>query len=380
MNRILEKAAIAVGSTALAVFVFWQPLSKIPEAYTRATSPTLEEKISKVANDNLKYVVHIQVNTIDPADQEGAMKAGLLGTGTGFFFKVEGDTGYLITNHHVIESQIKYPKNLEVLVRTVNRPWVYKATVVGWDEIQDIAVLRINKKDDQEDWEAVEFADAKSVTEGGYVVAIGHGMGLPWTVSKGIITSTDRMVAAYRMMVQSDAPINQGNSGGPLFDVDGKVVGVADLLVSPHATGQGSTAGWDGIAMSIAGWQAKLSAESILKHGKKMYPDMDMEFSNATIEQIKETQPGVTIKDRSYARLDIPNSDSPGYADGFRDGDIVLEVNGEKIRSSIGIVREVLKHEPGDVLEFVVLRNKERHSFKYKLTAADEPGKNQKKE
>ena len=120
MNRILEKAAIAVGSTALAVFVFWQPLSKIPEAYTRATSPTLEEKISKVANDNLKYVVHIQVNTIDPADQEGAMKAGLLGTGTGFFFKVEGDTGYLITNHHVIESQIKYPKNLEVLVRTVS--------------------------------------------------------------------------------------------------------------------------------------------------------------------------------------------------------------------------------------------------------------------
>jgi serine protease Do len=370
MNRILEKAAIAAGSIALAVFVFWQPLSKIPEAYTRATSPTLEEKIHKVAADNLKYVVYIQVDTVDPKDQAGAIKAGLLGSGSGFFFKVEGDTAYIITNHHVIASHIKYPKNLHVVVRVVDRPWTYQATVVGWDEVQDVAVLRINKKDDQEDWQAVEFADPEKVAEGDYVVSIGHGMGLPWTISKGIITSTDRMISPFRLMVQSDAPINQGNSGGPLFDVNGRVVGVADLLVSPHAGNNGS-AGWDGIGMSLAGWQSKLSAEKIIRDGKVTYPDMLIEFSHATIEHMKQTQPDVPAKDRSYVRLNIPNNESPGYAEGFRDGDIVLEINGAKIRGSISVAKEILKRSPGDILDIVVLRDKVKQTFKYKLIDAD---------
>ena len=372
MNKTVEKAAIILTSLVILVFVSWSLASKITEASKRVFSPTLEEKISKVAQDSLRYVVHIQVETVDPKDQAGAIKAGLLGSGSGFFFKVEGDTGYLITNHHVIASKIKFSENLTVQVRVVDRPWIYTASVVGWDEIQDIAVLRINKKDDQEDWKAVEFADPDSVTEGNYVVAVGHGMGLPWTVSKGIVTSTDRMVAAFRLMVQSDAPINQGNSGGPLFGVDGKVVGVADLLISPHATGEGAAAGWDGIAMSIAGWQAKLSAESILKNGKKSYPDIDMDFSTATIEHIRSTQAEVSPEDRSYARLDIPNYQAPGYSDGFRDGDIVVEVNGKKIKSPTGFIREILKQEPGDVLNIVVLRDNIKQMFKYKLIPADD--------
>lgn len=317
------------------------------------------ESISNVISEAWKTVVAVSISAKNPMP---GMTIPGQGGGTGFFIEMKDEnTAYVVTNHHVIEGYLKDGgRSLELIITTGTHPWEYDAKVVGSDAIMDIAVLSIEKKE-FEVWEIAEWADTP-YKEGDWVVAIGHGLGLYWTTSKGVITNATRITGPKNFMIQHDAPINQGNSGGPLFDLHGKVVGVNDLIISPSARNRGQAA-WDGIAMAIPSWQAKHSVNEIIKNGKVDYVDFDFKFDIIGIDQAKKQ--GEDWKDRNYGII----RELGDYAKsvGLQEGDLLLEINDVNLRSGISFLLNVLAKLPGDTVEIKIKREEEVLVFEYEL-------------
>ena len=171
------------------------------------------------------------------------------GVGTGFFIN---DEGYIVTNAHVVKGSSK------LRIFYWESPLEYNdAEIVGIDEIADIAVIKINPEGPTQ---FVKWADSEKLEMGQDVIAIGHGLSMPWAVTKGIISYTDRQPDKTKPMItynQSDTVINQGNSGGPLFDMCGEVVGVNTLLYS-------RTGAFAGVGFSVPSNLAKRSVDPII--------------------------------------------------------------------------------------------------------------------
>ena len=183
------------------------------------------------------------------------------GRGTGWFVDVTETEGYIITNYHVISKAVEN-KNIKLEVNTAEDYWSYDAEIVGFDQVSDIAVIKIVKIDDEQ-WKPLKFAEEDSYNTGDPVVIIGHGMGMPWTTTQGHITHSRRYgLRPYSIMIQTDAVINQGNSGGPIIDLDGNVVGVAQAIYSPGRR----IPGWDGVGVAISSKQAERAYNLSLIH------------------------------------------------------------------------------------------------------------------
>ena len=204
------------------------------------------------------YSQVVMVNVI-PVDLENVSARNNAGRGTGWFYKIDGNDAYLITNHHVIDGAIGNDA-VEIKVATGIDMWDYAVEVVGVDEISDIAVLKIQKKDNEE-WETLKFEDHDEIGVGDSVVVIGHGMGMTFSATQGSVVYKDRYGSRpYNLMLQVDAVINQGNSGGPIINMDGNVVGVAQSILSPAR----QIPGWDGVGLAVGSKNAKRSIEYIM--------------------------------------------------------------------------------------------------------------------
>ena len=321
-----------------------------------------ERKAKRTIYDGFGSVVIISVTAPDtPA------LAGRSGRGTGFIIEVDGDTAIIVTNHHVVDSAINQPDTFNVNVNTAGSHWVYEATIIGNDPVSDIAVLSITKQDN-EDWEAVKFADNDSYSTGTPVVVIGHGMSMSWTSTQGHVVYKDRYgMRPYNLMVQVDAVINQGNSGGPVFNLDGDVIGVAQSIYSPGR----DVPGWDGVGMAISASQAKRSVDYIRSpqysaKGYVPYIEFPFALGSFKLEDVKD----IEKEDRHYAFFDYPAAGAPipgqkvpvktvGELAGIQQGDILIDINGEEISSSFTVLRMVLKAFPGDVWTVTVQRGEE---------------------
>jgi len=241
--------------------------------------------------------------------------------------------------------------------------------------VADIAIVKILKQDNEE-WEALEFADYKDISEGDPVVVIGHGMSLPWNSSQGIVTYDGRFgQRPYSLMMQVDAVINQGNSGGPVIGQDRKVYGVAQSILSPGR----QIPGWDGVGLAIGARQAKRSMDYILsdayaEKGYVPYTDLLFLTKNFELEDVKD----IERKDRhmSYVNYDVPSEpvNAPvfdkkpktvyaGEIAGLEQGDIILEMNGETVRSGFKLFSEALYALPGDIAIIKVRRGEEELEF-----------------
>lgn len=184
-----------------------------------------EARIKKVINENFKSVVLINV-----IPKEGQAAQG--GRGTGFFVTETDTDATLITNYHVIDSYIKSPDRFDLQVQAPMERWPYEVEILGYDPVSDIALLRVVKLED-ESFKPLEFIEPSLIREGDPVVVIGHGMGMAWSSTTGHVVYDGRGGRPYNLMIQVDAVINQGNSGGPVFAMDGKVIGVAQSILSP---------------------------------------------------------------------------------------------------------------------------------------------------
>ena len=170
--------------------------------------------------------------------------------GSGFVIKKDGT---VITNNHVIANAD------DIIVRVNNKE--YQAKVVGADPYADVAVLKI---DSAESFKPVQFGNSDNARVGDWVVAIGNPFGLGGTVTSGIISARNRDVGLTRYddFIQTDASINQGNSGGPLFNLEGKVIGINTAIIAPGQTGS------IGIGFAIPSNAASNIIDQLIKYGE----------------------------------------------------------------------------------------------------------------
>ena len=276
------------------------------------------------------------------------------GVGTGFFIN---DQGYIVTNAHVV----KDTKTLTIYYW--DSPLEYdQAQIVGMDEIADIAVIKIMPEGPTEH---VNWGNSEDVRLGQDVVAIGHGLSMPFAVTKGIISMTHRQPDMTKPMIlynQSDTVINQGNSGGPLFNMRGEVVGVNTLLFS-------RTGAFSGVGFSVPSNLAKRSVDQIMetaefddegnvvKQGYVKYPAIGIRFS--TVETLEERNKLKDLGIASVIKVKETPIDGAAYEAGLLPEDVIVSINGEEIISSIDLVKRLWYNKIGDTVDIVVYRNNE---------------------
>ena len=234
-----------------------------------------------------------------------------------------------------------------------NQDWEeYDLEVVGEDPLADLALLRVPDK--KEILPYLKISD-ETVKEGEDVIAIGHPMGMAWSITKGIVSNTDRYARhPFIKALQTDAAINQGNSGGPLLNMKGEVIGINTLLISK--AGQNA-----GLGISVRGDVVKKSYESMLETGIVDRPAIGVMISQLGSESQRKT----ILKE--YPKADerfIPNtfgllvSEDKKIADGVKLWDTIVAINDNLVNNGVDLSDEVIKYEVGDTITLTIIRKK----------------------
>ena len=265
--------------------------------------------------------------------------------GSGFIISKEG---IIITNNHVIQDAE------DILVKVNSKE--YKAKVIGSDRYSDIAVLKIESTDT---FVPVNFGDSDKARVGDWVVAIGNPFGLGGTVTSGIISARNRDInlTRYDDFIQTDASINQGNSGGPLFNLKGEVIGINTAIIAP---GQ---AGSIGIGFAIPANAASNVIDQLIKFGETRRGWLGVRIQEVT-KEIAEVE---KLKEPSGALVASVSEKSPADKSGLKAGDIILELDGKKINSTRELVKVVASTKVGKSVTIKVWRNKRLISKKLTL-------------
>ncbi len=264
--------------------------------------------------------------------------------GSGFIIDA---SGIVITNNHVIQDS-------EDIVVRVDGDKEYKAKILGADPLSDIAVLQIESG---EKFIPVKFGDSDKARIGDWVIAIGNPFGLGGTVTSGIISARNRSIglARYEDYIQTDASINSGNSGGPLFDMNGDVIGINTAIL-----GKGGSIG---IGFSIPSNSAKKVVEQLIKFGetKRGWLGVRIQVVTKEIADVEKLD-----KPRGALVASVAEK-SPSDKAGIKAGDIILEFNGTKINEMKELPIIVAQTEVGKIVEVKVWRNKKEIIKKIKL-------------
>ena len=255
--------------------------------------------------------------------------------GSGFVIK---KSGIVVTNNHVIA-------NADDIVVIVNNK-EYDAKVLGADPYADVAVLQIESK---ETFIPVQFGDSDKARVGDWVVAIGNPFGLGGTVTSGIISARNRDInlTRYDDFIQTDASINQGNSGGPLFNLDGQVIGINTAILSPSGTSSG-------IGFAIPANAASNIINQLIKFGETKRGWLGVRIQQVT-KEIAEVQ---QLKEPNGALIAGVSEGSPAEKSGIKPGDIILEFDGKKIKTMRNLPKIVANTEVGKNVNVKIWRNK----------------------
>ena len=258
----------------------------------------------------------------------------ITGEGSGFFISADG---YAVTNNHVVD----HAKTVQV---TADDGSIFTAKVVGTDPKTDLALLKI---DADKQFAYVQFADQRPRV-GDWVIAVGNPFGLGGTVTAGIVSASGREIGAspYDDYLQIDAPINKGNSGGPAFNMDGKVIGVNSAIVSPSG-------GSVGIGFDIPSDTAKLVVNELKQKGSVTRGWLGVQVQPVTAA----IADSMGLKKAEGALVDQPQPDSPAAKAGIKAGDIILAVNGTSIKDARALAQQIARAAPGSSAKLSVLRD-----------------------
>jgi serine protease Do len=255
--------------------------------------------------------------------------------GSGFIIDAEG---LIVTNNHVIDGA-------DEITITLHDNTTLKATVVGRDESTDLAVLRVKP---EKPLPAVEFGNSDGLRVGDWVLAIGNPFGLGGSVTAGIVSARGRDINSgpYDDFIQTDAAINRGNSGGPLFNMNGQVVGINTAIYSPSG-------GSIGIGFSIP---AKLASNVV--NQLKNFGAARRGWLGVRIQQVTpEIAESLGLKEATGAMIAGVNDGGPADKAKLRNGDIVLKFNGQDVRNQSALPRVVADAEVGKTVPMVIWRD-----------------------
>lgn len=260
--------------------------------------------------------------------------------------------GYILTNYHVIKGAD------EIIVKLLDGR-EFKGKIIGVDKKIDLALIKI---DTRESLPAAKLGSSSKARVGDWVIAIGNPFGLEHTITVGVISakgrSLQKRIAEYEHFIQTDASINPGNSGGPLVNIYGEVIGINTAIV---ASGQG-------IGFAIPIDMAKHIIRSLIKHGKVIRAWLGV--------YIQEIDPKLAKYFRVKPHEGILVADvvrrSPAKRAGIKRGDIIKEINGKEVTTPGDLQEEILKHEVGDKIELLILRDNKEMVVKVKLARMPE--------
>ncbi|WP_440633699.1 Do family serine endopeptidase [Candidatus Pelagibacter sp. HIMB1485] len=264
--------------------------------------------------------------------------------GSGFIID---ENGIVVTNNHVIQDAD------DIIVR-VNGDQEYKAKVLGADPLMDIAVLQLET---DEKFKPVGFGDSDKARIGDWVLAIGNPFGLGGTVTAGIISARNRSIglSRYEDFIQTDASINSGNSGGPLFDMEGNVIGINTAILGRN--------GSIGIGFSIPSNSAQQVIKQLIEFGETKRGWLGVRIQDVT----KEIADAEELDKPRGALVASVAENSPSEKAGIQAGDIILEFNGVEIKQMKELPAIVARTDVGKNVDVKIWRNKKEITKKVLL-------------
>lgn len=280
---------------------------------------------------------------LDPQNQRPQIERGL---GSGVIVSADGT---ILTNNHVIEGADKIKVEL-------NDKRSFDAKVIGTDEPSDLAVLKI----DAQSLPYLTLGNSDQVRIGDIVLAIGNPLGIGQTVTQGIISAKGRRTGlsdgSFEDFLQTDAPINRGNSGGALINLNGELIGINSQILSPSG-------GSIGIGFSIPSNMAKSVLEQILKNGRVRRGQLGVVIQNLT-EDLAKT---LGLKDTRGVLISEVKPGSAADKAGIKRSDVITAINGEKIEDSNVLRNKIAVTEPGSEITLTILRDGKEQEVKATL-------------
>jgi putative serine protease PepD len=298
-------------------------VASVPAQPAATTSTSLTQLYKNAAPG----VVDIKVVTSSNAGGFGDQQAQAEGSG----FVIDSD-GHIVTNAHVVDGATS------IKVRFQSGKTA-TATLVGTDESSDIAVIKVNA--DSSQLHPLSWGSSSALQVGQDVAAIGSPFGLPETLTSGIVSALNRTITApnnYSISgaIQTDAPINHGNSGGPLLNASGQVIGV-------NAQIESDSGGNDGVGFALPSDSVKAVVSTLISGGK-----------------VQHAYLGVSIADSSTsagAEVASVKADSPASKAGLQAGDVITAMNGNTVGSADDLTAQISSHAPGEKVTLTVDRN-----------------------
>jgi len=284
--------------------------------------------------------------------------------GSGVIFKKEDGKAYIMTNHHVVEGA----SDLEIV--TVDGE-THKAKLVGKDRVSDIAVL---SAEDKGLGAVAEIGDSSKLQRGQTVLAIGNPLGLGGTLTSGIVSYTDRILPVSinqdgvydweQNVIQTDAAINEGNSGGALVDLNGKVVGINTMKISDT--------GVEGLGFAIPMNEVMRTVDSLLLNGKVSRPYLGVytvDLSNPYAPLDDEQRKDLKLPSHVDSGVVVLEASGPASEAGMKLNDVITEFDGQKITSTLDLRKYLYDQKKiGDTIEVTFYRDGKAEKVSVKLT------------
>ena len=369
-DRIGQRAAKAKGFAAAAALFAGQAFHAGAAAAHESFAELVERLLPSVVN--ISVVSDVTVSAIpefpfpegspfedffrrfmDPGQLPDGRMRPRVGAGSGFVISEEG---YVVTNHHVVSNA------REIRIETYDGE-VLNATVVGTDEKTDIALLKVESG---RPLQPLDFADSDDARVGDHVLVIGNPHGFGFSVSTGIVSARNRdFRGPYDDFIQTDAAINQGNSGGPLFNDDGEVIGVNTMIISsgPSMGGGGSI----GIGFAMASNVVSKVVDQLRDHGTTRRGWLGVQ-----IQPVTDDLAGAMGMEAASGALIAQILDGPAADAGLRRGDVILRLDGKDVDSPRDLVRMIADAPSDQEVVIEVRRNRELRTFRVKLGLREE--------
>ena len=280
-------------------------------------------------------------------DPEWFSQEGALGSG----FVISAD-GLIVTNNHVIEGA-------DEINAIFSDGRTLRAELIGTDAATDVAVLKVSQSDP---FPFVEWADSEQAEVGDWVMAIGNPFGFGGSVSVGIVSARNRDIQSgnYDNYIQTDAAINSGNSGGPLFNLNGEVLGVNTAIITP-------TGGSVGLGFSIPSNLAKQVSEQLVEFGKARRGWFGVNIQDAD----RGIARAYGLEDGSGVILTRITDDGPASKADFEIGDLILEFDGRPVKDERALSRIVADTEIGKEVDVLLVRDGRTRTVSFELGELD---------
>lgn len=272
------------------------------------------------------------------------------GMGSGFFISPDG---YLITNNHVVNQAVK------IRIKTIDET-EYTAHIIGTDPRTDLALLKIDVQNLPQNLTFIELGDSNQVEVGEWVLAIGNPLDQDLSVSAGIISAKGRQlgVAEYEDFLQTDAAINKGNSGGPLVNVHGKVIGITSVILAPSGVNIG-------IGFAIPANMAQKVVRDLKSRGRVVRGHLGIRVQFLNTDEARDLD--FPVKGSLVTKVE---EHSPAARAGLKKYDLIVEVDGKSVKTNNDLAIRIAEANPGDEVQLTVYREKKKITIKVKVGEA----------